>query len=168
MGFKLGGEKSNAPNSEINVTPLIDIMLVLLIIFMIAMPRMVNEMAMNLPSKTETKKKDNDDNKPKQLMVAIYEDERLALNREYMSKQELSERLTAEMKGRESKVIFVDAHPDLNYEYVVEIFDLVRDAGPDKVGLARVKDEGPAKPADGDSSSPDGAAAEQGAGCRLL
>ena len=45
MGFKLGGEKSNAPNSEINVTPLIDIMLVLLIIFMIAMPRMVNEMA---------------------------------------------------------------------------------------------------------------------------
>lgn len=164
MGFKLGGEKSNAPNSEINVTPLIDIMLVLLIIFMIAMPRMVNEMAMNLPSKTETKKKDNDDNKPKQLMVAIYEDERLALNREYMSKQELSERLTAEMKGRESKVIFVDAHPDLNYDYVVEIFDLVRDAGPDKVGLARVKDEGPAKPADGDSSSPDGAAAEQGAG----
>ena len=163
MGFKLGGDKSSAPNSEINVTPLIDIMLVLLIIFMIAMPRMVNEMAMNLPSKTETKKKD-DDNKPKQLMVAIYEDERLALNREYMSKQELAERLTAEMKGRESKVIFVDAHPDLAYEYVVEIFDLVRDAGPDKVGLARVKDEGPAKPTEGEGSSPEGTAPEQGAG----
>ena len=60
MGFKLGGDGgSNAPNSEINVTPLIDIMLVLLIIFMIAMPRMVNEMAMNLPSKTESKKKED-------------------------------------------------------------------------------------------------------------
>ena len=152
MGFKLGGEKSNAPNSEINVTPLIDIMLVLLIIFMIAMPRMVNEMAMNLPSKTETKKKEND-SKPKQLMVAIYEDERLALNREYMTKQELAERLTAEMKGRESKVIFVDAHPDLNYNYVGEIFDLVRDAGPEKVGLARVKDEGPAQPTENNGSS---------------
>ena len=162
MGFKLGGEKSNAPNSEINVTPLIDIMLVLLIIFMIAMPRMVNEMAMNLPSKTETKKKDNDD-KPKQLMVAIYEDERLALNREYMTQQELFERLTAEMKGRESKVIFVDAHPDLNYDYVVEIFDLVRNAGPDKVGLARVKDEGPAKPSEGDGAPPSEAPSE-GAG----
>ena len=163
MGFKLGGEKSNAPNSEINVTPLIDIMLVLLIIFMIAMPRMVNEMAMNLPSKTETKKKEND-NKPKQLMVAIYEDERLALNREYMSKQELAERLTAEMKGRESKVIFVDAHPDLNYNYVVEIFDLVRDAGPDKVGLARIKDQGPAKPSEGDAASPEGDTTDQGVG----
>ncbi|MEC7239925.1 MAG: biopolymer transporter ExbD [Myxococcota bacterium] len=163
MGFKLGGEKSNAPNSEINVTPLIDIMLVLLIIFMIAMPRMVNEMAMNLPSKTETKKKEND-SKPKQLMVAIYEDERLALNREYMTKQELAERLTAEMKGRESKVIFVDAHPDLNYNYVVEIFDLVRDAGPEKVGLARVKDQGPAKPSEEGSAAPEGAAADPGAG----
>ena len=163
MGFKLGGEKSNAPNSEINVTPLIDIMLVLLIIFMIAMPRMVNEMAMNLPSKTETKKKEND-SKPKQLMVAIYEDERLALNREYMTKQELAERLTAEMKGRESKVIFVDAHPDLNYNYVVEIFDLVRDAGPEKVGLARVKDQGPAKPSEEGSAAPEGAAVDPGAG----
>ena len=87
-------------------------------------------------------------------MVAIYEDERLALNREYMTQAELSERLTAEMKGRESKVIFVDAHPDLSYAYVVEIFDLVRDAGPDKVGLARVKDEGPAKPSEGDGEPP--------------
>lgn len=164
MGFKLGGDGgSNAPNSEINVTPLIDIMLVLLIIFMIAMPRMVNEMAMNLPSKTESKKKEDND-KPKQLMVAIYEDERLALNREYMSKQELAERLTSEMKGRESKVIFVDAHPDLNYAYVVEIFDLVRDAGPDKVGLARVKDAGPAKPSEGEAGAETPAAPSEGAG----
>ena len=97
-------------------------------------------------------------------MVAIYEDERLALNREYMTKQELAERLTAEMKGRESKVIFVDAHPDLNYNYVVEIFDLVRDAGPEKVGLARVKDQGPAKPSEEGSAAPEGAAADPGAG----
>lgn len=145
MGFKLGDKSDGRPNAEINVTPLIDIMLVLLIIFMIAMPRMVHEMAMNLPSKTETKKKEDDD-KPKQLMVAIYDDERLALNREYLSKEELSKRLTAEIKGRETKVIFVDAHPDVNYAYVVDIFDLVRDAGPDKVGLARIKDAGPTKP----------------------
>jgi biopolymer transport protein TolR len=145
MGFKLGDKSDGRPNAEINVTPLIDIMLVLLIIFMIAMPRMVHEMAMNLPSKTETKKKEDDD-KPKQLMVAIYDDERLALNREYLSKEALSKRLTAEIKGRETKVIFVDAHPDVNYAYVVEIFDLVRDAGPDKVGLARIKDDGPTKP----------------------
>ena len=156
MGFRIGDKGSNSPNSEINVTPLIDIMLVLLIIFMIAMPRMVHEMAMNLPSKTETKKKE-DDSKPKQLMVAIYEDKRLALNREYMTQEELSERLTAEMKGRESKVIFVDAHPNLNYAYVVEIFDLVRDAGPEKVGLARVKDEGPAQPAENNDSSAEAA-----------
>jgi biopolymer transport protein ExbD len=121
---------------------------------------MVHEMAMNLPSKTETKKKE-DDSKPKQLMVAIYEDERLALNREYLSKEELSKRLTAEIKGRESKVIFVDAHPDLNYAYVVEIFDLVRNAGPEKVGLARIKDDGPVKPAE---ESEAGAEGEAGAG----
>ena len=160
MGFRIGDQGSNTPNSEINVTPLIDIMLVLLIIFMIAMPRMVHEMAMNLPSKTESKKKE-DDSKPKQLMVAIYEDQRLALNREYMSQEELASRLTAEMKGRESKVIFVDAHPNLNYAYVVEIFDLVRDAGPEKVGLARVKDEGPAQPSETEANT---AAAPEGSG----
>jgi hypothetical protein len=44
-------------------------------------------------------------------------------------------------------VVFVDAHPNLEYGFVVDVMDLVRDAGAERVGLARLKDEGPARPA---------------------
>lgn len=146
MAFNM--KSSQEPNSEINVTPLIDVLLVLLIIFIIATPRVIHEISLNLPSRTETHQPRDDDDRPQQLMVAVYEDQSLALNREAMDESELLQRLTAELRAREAKVVFVDAHPLVSYDRVVSIMDLVRLAGPDKVGLARLKDDGPAEPID--------------------
>jgi len=145
MAFKMKG--ASEPNSEINVTPLIDVLLVLLIIFIIATPRVIHEISLNLPSRTEAQKPQDND-RPQQLMVAVYEDQSVALNRELMEETDLLQRLTAELRARESKVVFVDAHPLVSYDRVVSIMDLVRQAGPDKVGLARLKDDGPAEPLD--------------------
>ena len=161
MGMGGGNKDSGAPTSEINVTPMIDIMLVLLIVFMVATPRSITQMPTSLPQKTEIKKKKDD--KSQQLMVAVYEKTsgdlkpKIALNREYISRDDLKNRLKKVIKIRRqtSKTVnvFVDVHPDVEYGDVVEIFNLVRSAKPDKLGLAKLKDEGPVKPSD-ESSMP--------------
>lgn len=153
MGFKMKG--GGGADSDINVTPLIDVVLVLLIIFMVLTPRVIEEMSANLPSKTETVKKKDDD---QQLVVAVYDNGDLALNMKPLDRKGLHEELRARLRSRAQKVVFLDAHPDLEYGTVVEVMDLVRDAGADRVGMARLKDEGPARPA-AEGAPTDGAAA---------
>jgi biopolymer transport protein ExbD len=101
-------------------------------------------MAANLPS--QTKQRNKPDDKPDQLLVAAYEDGKIALNLKVMEKRELYEQLRKRLRAKSKKVVFVDAHPNLDYGSVVEVMDLVRDAGADRVGLARLKDDGPARP----------------------
>ena len=149
MGAKVGGKKGGA-NSDINVTPLIDVVLVLLIIFMVLTPRTIEEITASLPAKTETKKKQDDQND--QLLVAVYEDGSAALNLKKMDDRELWDQLRNRLRAKEKKVVFVDAHPNLEFGRVVSMMDLAKDAGADRVGLARIKDEGP--------KSPDGEAAD--------
>lgn len=142
MGFKMKG--GGGADSDINVTPLIDVVLVLLIIFMVLTPRVIEEMSANLPSKTETVK-NKDDNQ--QLVVAVYDNGETALNMKVLERKDLYEELRARLRSRPQKVVFLDAHPNLEYGIVVEVMDLVRDAGADRVGMARLKDEGPPRPA---------------------
>ncbi len=151
MGFKMN--KGGGPDSDINVTPLIDIVLVMLIIFMVLTPRTIEEMAANLPSQTKQQRPKNDD-KPDQLLVAAYDDGSIALNLRLMEKRELYEQLRKRLRAKDKKVVFVDAHPDLTYGKVVEVMDLVRDAGADRVGLARLKDDGPKRPPTVDPAAP--------------
>jgi biopolymer transport protein ExbD len=150
MGAHLGGKRG--AQSDINVTPLIDVVLVLLIIFMVLTPRTIEEMTANLPSKTETVKKKDD--KKDQLLVAVYEDGSVALNLVTMNDREVWDQLRKRLRAKEKKVVFVDAHPNLPYGRVVQMMDLVKDAGADRVGLARLKDEGPVKPPDGTEAAP--------------
>jgi len=150
MGAKVGGGKG--ANADINVTPLIDVVLVLLIIFMVLTPRTIEEMTANLPSKTETAKKKDD--KKDQLLVAVYEDGSAALNLKKLDDREIWSQLRKRLRAKEKKVVFVDAHPNLNYGRVVQMMDLVKDAGADRVGLARLKDEGPTKPPEGTEAAP--------------
>ncbi len=143
MGFNMN--RGGGPDSDINVTPLIDIVLVMLIIFMVITPRTVEEMAANLPSQTKQQRPKKDD-KPDQLLIAAYDNGEVALNLKIMEKRELFEQLRKRLRAKDKKVVFVDAHPNLEYGKVVEVMDLVRDAGADRVGLARIKDDGPGRP----------------------
>jgi biopolymer transport protein TolR len=157
VAFKMRGGAKSA-ESDINVTPLIDVVLVLLIIFMVLTPRVIEEMSANLPSKTEVKpNKDPDKDQP--LVVAVYDNGDIALNLKVMPKAELAQELKGRIAARDQRVVFVDAHPNLEYGLVVDVMDLVRDAGAERVGLARLKDEGPARPA----APADGAAPAEGA-----
>lgn len=144
MGAKLGGSNAGGMD-EINVTPLIDVVLVLLIIFMVMTPITVRKMASNLPPVEDSPPTPPDQVPQDQLMVAVYQDGTLALNLKVETDDELRKDITNRLRGRAKKSVFVDAHPDANYGRVVQIMDLVRECGAEHVGFADLKDEGPAK-----------------------
>jgi biopolymer transport protein ExbD len=156
MGIVVGGEKKGGGMDEINVTPLIDVVLVLLIIFMVLTPITVRKMANDLPP-TDPPEEPPPDTPPDQLMIAIYQDGALSLNLKEGTDDELMNELKQRLMGKSEKVVFVDAHPDANYARVVHVMDMIRgtlmEEDPDshkmvsqvKVGLAQLKDEGPAR-----------------------
>jgi len=148
MGAQMGTKSSF---TEINMTPLIDIVLVVLIIMMVNIPIQVNEMGVKLPTKTE--RPPPDAQKPQQLVVALYEDETLALNRKLISEERLYQELTRRLRNMEKKNVFVDAHPAVNYGLVVDMVDMSREAGAAKVGFAKLKESGPAPAVSVDSGA---------------
>jgi biopolymer transport protein TolR len=145
MGIKVGGNSAGGMD-EINVTPLIDVVLVLLIIFMVLTPITVQKMASNLPPPDlEDPPEPPPDQPPDQLLVAVYADGSIALNLKVESDADLKHEVATRLRGKEKKTVFIDAHPDANYGRVVNVMDMVREAGATKVGLTDMKDEGPAK-----------------------
>jgi biopolymer transport protein TolR len=156
---------------EINVTPLIDVVLVLLIIFMVMTPITVQKMANNLPPEdTEEPPPPPPDQPPDQLMVAVYEDGTISLNLRESTDEDLMKEIELRLRPKEKKTVFIDAHPKANYARVVQVMDLVRgtamEEGPEgrmvtvvKVGLADLKEEGPARLAPGQTLPVPGAPA---------
>jgi biopolymer transport protein ExbD len=136
-------EGAKGPEGDINVTPLIDIVLVMLIIFMVLTPIVIEEMAVNLPEQTEVVPQE--DLPRDQLLVAVYDDGTVALNKKIMPMVDLRAALATRLKAKSKRVVFVDGHPDAPYGFMVKAIDMVRDAGADRIGLAKMKDEGPAR-----------------------
>jgi biopolymer transport protein ExbD len=147
MGAKVGN--SNKGMDEINVTPLIDVVLVLLILFMVMTPKKIQNMASNLPPQdTEEPPPPPPDKPPDQLMLAVYDDGTTALNLKPFALDgdpALQAELTARLAAKDKKTVFVDAHPDATYARVVKVMDLARDSGAEKIGFADMKEKGPAR-----------------------
>lgn len=141
MGAQLAGKEAMA---EINLTPLIDIVLVVLIIMMVNVPIEIEEMGVKLPGAEV--KASSVDVLPDQLVIAIYADGKLALNRRVMTEDVLFYEVTRRLRPMDKKNVFIDGHGDVEYGRVVDMVDLARAAGASKVGLARMKEEGPKPP----------------------
>jgi len=143
-GFSAPEITSNAVG-DINVTPLIDIVLVLLIIYMVVTPVMLNQFLVNLPEKTETM--DEDDIPDEQLLVAACLDGSYTLKSTKTELPEIVSTLTKKINRKRKKtVIFVDAHPKVSYPQVVKLMDAVREAGKQsrydvEIGVATLKEE---------------------------
>jgi len=125
--------------NEINVTPLIDVVLVLLIIFMVITPIMIYELMVNLPDQTETA--DEEDIPKDQLLVAACMDGTITLNRNLMTLEELQVTLKRRLRSKPKKkrTVFVDAHPDAGYDRVVQLLDVAEEAGAERLGMASLK-----------------------------
>ena len=119
------------PRSEINVTPFVDVMLVLLIIFMVTAPMMQQGIDVDLPDTTTQQLRLQDE----PLILTVDKAGRYHLCRQEIAEAELGEKLTAIFEGRDSKEIYLRADENVAYRYVVKALAAARQAGATKLGM---------------------------------
>lgn len=127
------GQRNNDRNvvSQINVTPLVDVMLVLLVIFMITAPMMQQGMQVNLP-KTEAKAMNV---KEEPVIVTIDRSGRAFLDKAEVPQGQLKERLTAFFAGKSKKEVFLKADRDVPYGDVIRAMAEIKGAGVERLGM---------------------------------
>jgi biopolymer transport protein ExbD len=132
----------SARSSEINVTPLIDVLLVLLIIFMVILPehKMGEKTLVPQPSLESATKPPESPIVIQLNNVGASQRPILKINQEEVPWDGLEARLAAVYKQREDKVAFVKGDPDVEFEYVAEAVDITHRAGADRIGLMGKKD----------------------------
>ena len=129
----MGGGSSGVLRSEINVTPLVDVVLVLLIIFMVVTPLLQMGYDVNVPPKATAEA--SAVISKEQLVVTQVSAEKVYLNREQVDVKQLPLRLTEILKHRRDKTVFYSADDNLNYGAVMSTMDLIRNAGAERIGI---------------------------------
>ena len=139
MGMDAGGSQGG-PSSDINVTPLVDVCLVLLIIFMVMTPKNVPEISVRVPPESKQKKKQNDQSET--LVIGLSKEGGVSLNHNPInSRDELGDKISRLLKNREKKVVFIDFDDDANYGDAVEVLDLAKRNGAVVLGIMKKKDQ---------------------------
>ncbi|MGB5285987.1 MAG: ExbD/TolR family protein [Polyangiales bacterium] len=131
MAFSNDGGGQGQALSEINVTPLVDVMLVLLIIFMVAAPMLTTGVNVDLP-KADAPRMDIDQDHP---LITVQRDQRIFLFDEEVSLDVLRQRLVTDERIRNVDEVFVQADEQVPYGVVAQVLALVRQAGIGKMGL---------------------------------
>jgi biopolymer transport protein ExbD len=127
----VGGSKKGA-RSDINVTPLIDVVLVLLIIFMVLTPSMLKHMTANVPRKAP----DNTPEPPVPPIVLEYTAKReITINTEPVAFEAVGDRVRERLKSDRQKVVFFKIEDDALYGEVVKLMDIVRGSGAKTLGI---------------------------------
>lgn len=122
---------SNGEMHEINVTPFIDVMLVLLIIFMVAAPLATVDVRVNLPSSTSAPQPRPE----KPVYLSIKADKQLYIGNDVVTPENMVDVLTSQTEGNKDTTIFFQADKAVDYETLMGVMDKLRQAGYLKIGL---------------------------------
>jgi biopolymer transport protein ExbD len=130
MAFAAGGK---GVRSDINVTPLIDVVLVLLIVFMVLVPKLLNQTPLDVPPKAP----DSAETPPAsdQLVVTVGEDGRVAINGEAVTVEALPDKVRTILQNRSKKMMFFNPDDNAPYGDVIKVMDICRGAGVKNIGI---------------------------------
>ncbi|MHB1045340.1 MAG: ExbD/TolR family protein [Thermoanaerobaculia bacterium] len=132
MGMDVGGNKGG-PKSEINVTPLVDVMLVLLIIFMILQPMLQMGYDVNVPPNTPANVLPQAN--PEQIIVSLTANNEIYLNKERVERSNLPIRLQEVLRNRGKKPVFFSCEDTVKYDEAMKLMDIVRNNGAENIGI---------------------------------
>ena len=138
MAMSMGG--GGGPKSDINMTPMIDVLLVLIIIFMVITPLTPKGLEALVPQPPPPNQPPAPDDRT--VVVTINKDHSMLVNTEPIQEVALGKRLEDIFKTRSDRIMFVKGDPDIEYRYVAEVIDIAHGAGIDKIGLMPFKDLG--------------------------
>lgn len=142
MGAKVGG--SDEYNSEINVTPMVDIMLVLLIIFMIVTPLLQQGVTVNYPRDMNMPVEDPEITKDTSVVIAIPNNSDFYIGKDQYPITELGEKVQTMMKDKapDKRIVYIKSGVDVDYGTVVQAIDTIRKQDIDKIGLVADRKKG--------------------------
>jgi biopolymer transport protein ExbD/biopolymer transport protein TolR len=140
MGIAVRNEGSKV-NSNINVTPMVDVMLVLLIIFMVITPMLQNKVQIDM-AQVDNAVAMPDADKEDAIVVAVTRDGGVFLGQDKVAPSELGRKVQDKLADKPGKTIYVRADARAQYKAVEDAIDNVRTAGVDEVGLLTAKKEG--------------------------
>lgn len=141
MGMQAGGRQGGYV-ADINVTPMVDVMLVLLIIFMVITPMLQSGISVSLPV---SKYPDPDPNivKESSVVISIPEEGLFYINRDKVVREDIPARVKALLKDKppQDQVVYVKSGKLVKYGTVVSVIDAIREAGFDRIGLVTEKEK---------------------------
>ncbi len=123
--------------SEINVTPFVDVMLVLLIIFMVTTPLMVQGVDVNLPTATSEALPSNEEH----LIISIDNDLKVYINDFEVSVAFLTQKLDAVLENLDKKSVYLKADKQVSYGFVVNVISQIKKAGIDSLGMITLPED---------------------------
>ncbi|HSL54923.1 MAG TPA: biopolymer transporter ExbD [Pyrinomonadaceae bacterium] len=141
MGMS-GGAGPGGLQSEINVTPMVDIMLVLLIIFMVVTPFLQQGITVALPKNMENPDVDPNIIKESSVVISIPNDGEYYLGKQRLEKEQLNEKVDSMLKGiknESDRIVYIKSGVGVSYGDVVNVINEVRKLGVDKIGLVADK-----------------------------